>query len=228
MANIKSQKKRIITNEKAHQRNVACKSELKTAVRRVREAVAAGNGAEAYAAALYASRLLDKAASKGIIHKNQAANRKSGVMKLANTIVTDADRAAYVKPEPKKQEATGNKKAARKAERKAALAAASAEKAKRREKQLKQEGAPRGSFLFTFYLHSGCRKQRTHEPERGHTAFETAAVSKGRHPICPEHEEGMQNTICACGRKRPARRANANWRIVSPPSQPNFAVRPPI
>ena len=123
MANIKSQKKRNITNEKAHQRNKACKSELKTAVRRVREAVAAGNGAEAYAAALAASRLLDKAASKGIIHKNQAANRKSGVMQLANTIVTDADRTAYVKPEPKKQEATGNKKAAKKAERKAALAA---------------------------------------------------------------------------------------------------------
>ena len=141
MANIKSQKKRNITNEKAHQRNKACKSELKTAVRRVREAVAAGNGAEAYAAALAASRLLDKAASKGIIHKNQAANRKSGVMQLANTIVTDADRAAYVKPEPKKQEATGNKKAAKKAERKAALAAASAEKAKRREKQLKEEAA---------------------------------------------------------------------------------------
>ena len=137
MANIKSQKKRNITNEKAHQRNKACKSELKTAVRRVREAVAAGNGAEAYAAALAASRLLDK----GIIHKNQAANRKSGVMQLANTIVTDADRAAYVKPEPKKQEATGNKKAAKKAERKAALAAASAEKAKRREKQLKEEAA---------------------------------------------------------------------------------------
>ena len=96
------------------------------------------------------------------------------------------------------------------------------------QKQLKQEGAPRGSFLFTFYLHSGCRKQRTHEPERGHTASETAAVSKGRHPICPEHEEGMQNATCACGRKRPARRANANWRIVSPPSRPNFTVRPPI
>ena len=96
------------------------------------------------------------------------------------------------------------------------------------QKQLKQEGAPRGSFLFTFYLHSGRRKQRTHEPERGHAASETAAVSKGRHPICPEHEEGMQNATCACGRKRPARRANANWRIVSPPSRLNFAVRPPI
>ena len=77
---------------------------------------------------------------------------------------------------------------------------------------------PRGApSFFTFYFHSGYRKQRTHEPERGHTASETAAVSKGRHPICPEHEEGMQNATCACGRKRPARRANANWRIVSPP-----------
>ena len=41
---------------------------------------------------------MDKAASKGVIHKNQAANRKSGIMRLANTVVTDADRAAYVKP----------------------------------------------------------------------------------------------------------------------------------
>ena len=86
MANIKSQKKRIITAEKARKRNQAVKSELKTAVRAVREAVAAGNGAEAYAAALAASRLLDKAASKGIIHKNQAAERKSGVQRLANTL----------------------------------------------------------------------------------------------------------------------------------------------
>ncbi|WP_167536577.1 30S ribosomal protein S20, partial [Gordonibacter pamelaeae] len=49
MANIKSQKKRIITNEKARMRNRAVKSELKTATRRVKDAVAAGNGAEAYA-----------------------------------------------------------------------------------------------------------------------------------------------------------------------------------
>lgn len=138
MANIKSQKKRILTNEKARMRNRAVKSELKTAVRRVREAVAAEEGAVAYEAALQASRLLDKAASKGVIHKKQAANRKSGVMALVNTIVTDADRAAYKKAEPKKS-TTGNKKAARKEERKAELAQASEEKAKRREKQLKQE-----------------------------------------------------------------------------------------
>ena len=101
MANIKSQKKRIITNEKAHMRNRAVKSELKTAVRRVRDAVAAKDAEAAYESALKACRLLDKAASKGVIHKNQAANRKSGVMALANTIVTDEVRAAY-KPAPKK------------------------------------------------------------------------------------------------------------------------------
>ncbi len=141
MANIKSQKKRIVTNEKSRQRNRACKSELKTAVRAAREAVAAGDATAAYAKALYACRLLDKAASKGIIHKNQAANRKSGIMNLVNTIVTDDVRAAYVKPEAKKQESNGNKKAARKAERIAAMKAASEAKALRRAEQLKQEAA---------------------------------------------------------------------------------------
>lgn len=134
VANIKSQKKRIITNEKAHQRNRAVKSELKTAVRRVRDAVAAGDGTKAYAEALTACRLMDKAAAKGIIHKNQAANRKSKIMKLANTVVTDEIRAAYVKPEPKAQK-TGSKKAARKAERAAAYEKKNAEKAARVKKQ---------------------------------------------------------------------------------------------
>ena len=138
MANIKSQKKRIITNEKARMRNRAVKSELKTATRHVKDAVAAGNGAEAYAAALAACRLMDKAASKGVIHKNQAANRKSGIMRLANTVVTAEDIAAYEKPAPKPQK-TGSKKTEAKAARKAAMAAASEEKAKRREKQLKEE-----------------------------------------------------------------------------------------
>ena len=138
MANIKSQKKRIITNEKSRMRNRAVKSELKTATRRVKDAVAAENGAEAYAAACAACRLLDKAASKGVIHKNQAANRKSGVMALANTVATDADRAAYEKP-AKKEQKTGSKKAERKAARAAEMEAASKEKAKRREKQLKEK-----------------------------------------------------------------------------------------
>ena len=86
MANIKSQKKRILTNEKAHQRNKAVRSGLKTAVKKVHTAVAAGDADAAKAAALDASKLLDKAASKGIIHSSQAANRKSGIMKLANTV----------------------------------------------------------------------------------------------------------------------------------------------
>ena len=140
MANIKSQKKRIITNEKARMRNRSVKAALKTATRRVKDAVAAGNGAEAYAAALAACRLMDKAVTKGVIHKNQAANRKSGIMRLANTVVTDADRAAYVKPAPKINK-TGSKKAEAKAARKAALEAAAAEKAKRREATQKQQKA---------------------------------------------------------------------------------------
>lgn len=86
MANIKSQKKRILTAEKARMRNKAVRSELKTVVKDVRKAVEAGNADEAQQAAYKACRLLDKAASKGIIHKNQAAERKSGVQKLVNTI----------------------------------------------------------------------------------------------------------------------------------------------
>ena len=81
MANIKSQMKRIKTNEKARQRNVAVKSALKTQVRRFRAAADTGDKDAATAALLIAGKALDKAASKGIIHKNQAANRKSGLAK---------------------------------------------------------------------------------------------------------------------------------------------------
>lgn len=81
MANIASQIKRIRTNEKARLRNKSVKSELKTHVRRVREAVAAGDRDAAEAALHTASRKLDKAASKGVIHLNQAANRKSALAK---------------------------------------------------------------------------------------------------------------------------------------------------
>ena len=77
MANIKSQIKRIRTNEKRRQRNLAVKSELKTLVRRTREAVEAGDKEAAIEALRIASRKLDKAVSKGVIHRNQAANRKS-------------------------------------------------------------------------------------------------------------------------------------------------------
>ncbi|WP_394937888.1 30S ribosomal protein S20 [Psychromicrobium sp. YIM B11713] len=86
MANIKSQKKRILTNEKARQRNVAVKSELKTAVRAVNEAVEAGDKETASTALATASRKLDKAVSKGVIHSNQAANRKSAISKKVSKL----------------------------------------------------------------------------------------------------------------------------------------------
>ncbi|MDA2813457.1 30S ribosomal protein S20 [Nocardiopsis sp. RSe5-2] len=81
MANIKSQKKRIRQNEKARLRNRAVKSSLKTAIRRFREAAEAGNVEQAVVLQRAAARQLDKATSKGIIHKNQAANRKSAIAK---------------------------------------------------------------------------------------------------------------------------------------------------
>jgi small subunit ribosomal protein S20 len=81
VANIKSQIKRIKQNEKAHQRNKAVKSELRTYVRKFREAAETGNVEEATVAMQTASRKLDKAVAKGVIHKNQAANRKSAISK---------------------------------------------------------------------------------------------------------------------------------------------------
>ncbi|MEU0489487.1 30S ribosomal protein S20 [Nocardiopsis changdeensis] len=81
MANIKSQKKRIRQNEKARVRNQAVRSSLKTAVRRFREAAETGNVEQATVAQRSAARALDKAVSKGVIHKNQAANRKSAIAK---------------------------------------------------------------------------------------------------------------------------------------------------
>jgi small subunit ribosomal protein S20 len=86
VANIKQQKKRILTNEKARQRNKAVKSSLKTAVRRFNAAAEAGDANQAATLARDASRKLDKAASKGVIHKNQAANRKSAIAKRAATL----------------------------------------------------------------------------------------------------------------------------------------------
>ncbi|MGI8699539.1 MAG: 30S ribosomal protein S20 [Mycobacteriales bacterium] len=81
MANIKSQIKRIRTNEAARVRNKAVKSALKTSVRRFREAAEAGDATAAGGAARTAGRQLDKAVSKGVIHANQAANRKSAMAK---------------------------------------------------------------------------------------------------------------------------------------------------
>ena len=86
MANIKSQMKRIKTNEKARLRNKSVKSELKTHVRKVREAIAAGDKEAATVALATASRKLDKAVAKGVIHANQAANRKSALAKSVSAL----------------------------------------------------------------------------------------------------------------------------------------------
>ncbi|MEQ3553194.1 30S ribosomal protein S20 [Pseudonocardia nematodicida] len=86
MANIKSQIKRVKTNEKRRQRNKSVKSTVKTAIRRFREAVEQGNGDAATEAQRKAAKALDKAAGKGVIHKNQAANRKSAMAKRLNKV----------------------------------------------------------------------------------------------------------------------------------------------
>ncbi|MGW3472433.1 30S ribosomal protein S20 [Saccharopolyspora sp. NPDC000995] len=86
MANIKSQMKRIKTNEQSRQRNKAVKSAVKTAIRKFREAADAGEKDKAIELQQAASRALDKAASKGVIHKNQAANKKSALAQRANQL----------------------------------------------------------------------------------------------------------------------------------------------
>lgn len=86
MANIKSQIKRIKQNDAAHERNKAVKSALKTSIRRFREAAEAGDADQAKALAAAANRKLDKAASAGVIHKNQAANKKSAISRRASSL----------------------------------------------------------------------------------------------------------------------------------------------
>ena len=86
MANIKSQQKRIKTNEKARLQNQAVRSRLKTLARRFREAEAAGEREQAEKALLAACRAYDKAAADGVIHKNNAANHKSRLRKRFNGI----------------------------------------------------------------------------------------------------------------------------------------------
>ena len=81
MANIKSQKKRNITNAKRHERNKSVKAELKTRTKRVEATLGTDDNAEAVRAA---TKRIDSAASKGIIHKNAAARKKSRMMKKVN------------------------------------------------------------------------------------------------------------------------------------------------
>ena len=86
MANIKSQKKRILTNERRRMRNKSVKSSLHTAIRAFRTAAADGDRDKAGELLVSTSRKLDKAASKGVIHKNQAANKKSALALAFNKI----------------------------------------------------------------------------------------------------------------------------------------------
>jgi small subunit ribosomal protein S20 len=86
VANIKSQIKRVKTNEKRRLRNKSVKSSLRTAIRRFREAVEAGDKDQIVQRQRSASRALDKAASKGVIHANQAANKKAAMAHQVNSI----------------------------------------------------------------------------------------------------------------------------------------------
>jgi small subunit ribosomal protein S20 len=86
VANIKSQIKRNRQSEQARLRNKSVKSALKTSIRRFREAVEAGEPERAQELAREASRKLDKAASAGVIHKNQAANKKSAISSQASAL----------------------------------------------------------------------------------------------------------------------------------------------
>lgn len=86
MANIKSQKKRILTNEHRRVRNKSVKSSLHTAIRAFRTAAAEGDRDKAAELLVATTRKLDKAASKGVIHKNQAANKKSALSRTLNKI----------------------------------------------------------------------------------------------------------------------------------------------
>ena len=84
MANIKSQIKRIKTNEKAQARNKSARSGLKTAIRRFKDALAAGDAATITEELRVASKTLDVAVTKGVLHANAAANKKSSLAKQAN------------------------------------------------------------------------------------------------------------------------------------------------
>ena len=84
MANIKSKQKRVIPNEKSRQRNKSVRSAVRTEIRKFREAVTAGDKAAAEKQLRVASRALDKSVSKGVFHRNTAANKKSGMASAFN------------------------------------------------------------------------------------------------------------------------------------------------
>ena len=84
MANIKQQKKRVLTNEKRRMRNKSVRSATRTEIRKFREAVESGDKAAAEAQLRVASRKLDKAVTKGVFHRNNAANKKSNMAQALN------------------------------------------------------------------------------------------------------------------------------------------------
>ena len=84
MANIKQQKKRVLTNEKRRVRNKSVRSAVRTEIRKFREAVESGDKAAAEAQLRVASRKLDKAVTKGVFHRNSAANKKSNMARALN------------------------------------------------------------------------------------------------------------------------------------------------
>ena len=86
MANIKSQIKRIKTNEKARQRNASKKSAIRTAMKKVRLAVEAKDLAKAEELLKAAFRLIDKSVSDGVQHKNTASRQKAELSRLVNSI----------------------------------------------------------------------------------------------------------------------------------------------
>lgn len=86
MANIKSAKKRILVNRTKYERNKSIRSAVKTAIKKVEAAVAAKDKAAASAALLNATSVIDKAATKGVYHKNNAARKVSRLAKAVNSL----------------------------------------------------------------------------------------------------------------------------------------------
>ncbi len=91
MANIKSQIKRNRQNERRHERNKAVRTELKTVAKKARTAASEGSGDAATELLRTASRAIDKAASRGIVHKRAAARRKSRLAKAAGRAPTGSE-----------------------------------------------------------------------------------------------------------------------------------------
>ena len=86
LANIKSAKKRVLVNKRNYDRNKSIKSSVKTAIKKVEAAVAAGDKEAAQAALLAATSTIDKAATKGVYHKNNASRKVSRLAKLVNSM----------------------------------------------------------------------------------------------------------------------------------------------